>query len=73
MELNLDQFVHRLIYLSISNITQKFADADKNVEGFVQQLPDIVLSYRNQYKQIFNEAFTKAPTGDTGEEDSTKA
>ena len=61
VELNLDNFVHKLIYLSISNITQKFADVDKNVESFVKGLPEIVLGYREQYKNILQEAFTKNP------------
>lgn len=61
LELNLDEFVHKAMYLSVSNITETVKNVDKNVEDFLQKLPGVIHQYRENYKSILKDAFVRLP------------
>jgi hypothetical protein len=59
---NFEQFINKFLYLMISNISPGVAELEENFERGLTDIPAILRTYREQYREILAEQLTPPET-----------
>ncbi|HTV10212.1 MAG TPA: hypothetical protein VMD97_14305 [Candidatus Aquilonibacter sp.] len=51
---NLDEYMGKFVYTSVSNVSKEFADIDESCEKGFQAIPEILKTYRDKYKELLD-------------------